>query len=187
MPLLSDYARKKKVEFFLGPIPKDAHILEVGSGGGWLGAHLKANGYTNYVSLDLVPPADVVGDVRAWRDLGLEPESFDAVVAFEVVEHVDCWEACHALLKPGGRMVVTTPVPSMDWVLKALEWLGLNQKRTSPHNHLLNLRGVTTFAQKQVWTIAGLSQWGVFTKGQTVPTKRPSVSVKSAPVPALAR
>ncbi len=32
MPLLSDYAQKKKIEYFLNPIPKDSRILEVGCG-----------------------------------------------------------------------------------------------------------------------------------------------------------
>ncbi len=164
MPLLSDYARRRKIRFFLDPLPKSARILEVGSGGGWVGDYLRANGWTNYVGLDIVPPADIVGDVRDWRALGLEEASFDAIVAFEVVEHVDCWQACHDLLKPGGRMLITTPLPHRDWVMKTLEALGLNQRRTSPHDHLTYLERVPLFAQKEVKVVAGLSQWGVFTK-----------------------
>jgi hypothetical protein len=69
MPLLSDYARRKKIEYFFGDIPKDARILEVGAGDGWVGRYLKENGWTNYVSVDIVPPADIVGDLRDWRKL----------------------------------------------------------------------------------------------------------------------
>jgi 2-polyprenyl-3-methyl-5-hydroxy-6-metoxy-1,4-benzoquinol methylase len=164
MPLLSTLARRKKERFFFHDLPKTARILEVGCGAGWVGEYLERHGWHNYVGLDIVPPADVVGDVRDWANLGLEADSFDAVAAFEVVEHVDCFRACYDLLKPGGRMLITTPLPHRDWVMKALETCGLNQKRTSPHDHLVYLNQVPLFAEKRVKTVAGLSQWAVFVK-----------------------
>lgn len=164
MPLLSRIARRKKTAYFLDPLPKAARVLEVGAGGGWVGDYLRANGWPNYVGLDVVPPADVVGDVREWQQLGLAAGSFDAVVAFEVVEHVDCFAACRDLLRPGGRMLITTPLPHRDWVMKALERAGLNQRRTSPHDHLVYLDRVPGFADRRVRVVGGLSQWGVFVK-----------------------
>jgi SAM-dependent methyltransferase len=162
--VLSDIARRRKVAYFLQPIPRDARILEVGCGTGWVGEYLRGHGWTGYVGLDVRPPADVVGDVRDWRDLGLRPASFDVIVAFEVVEHVDCWQACHELLRPGGRMLVTTPEPHRDWVLRVLEAMRLNQRRTSPHDHLVYLDRAPCFARRQVRVVAGLSQWGVLAK-----------------------
>jgi SAM-dependent methyltransferase len=167
MPLLSDYARNKKIDYFLATIPKDARILEIGCGSGWVREYLTGNGWTGYVGLDLVPPADVVGDIVRWRELGLKAGSFDVIIAFEVVEHVDCFEACHHLLKPGGRLMVTSPVPHMDWVMKILELVGLNQKRTSPHDHLVYFERVPLFERKQINVVRGLAQWGVFTKEQS--------------------
>ena len=122
MPLLSDYARRKKIEYFFGDIPKDARILEVGAGDGWVGRYLKDNGWTNYVSVDIVPPADIVGDLREWRKLGLEESSFDVIVAFEVIEHVDLYQEMYDLLKPGGRLFRQVlsqgaPRPDADWSL----------------------------------------------------------------------
>jgi len=164
MPLLSSYAMRRKIGYFLEPVPKEARILEIGCGGGWVGRHLRDNGWKHYVGLDLQSPADVVGDVRDWRKLGLASESFDVLIAFEIVEHVDCWEACHSLLKPGGRMLVTTPLPHRDWILKLLEDLGLNQRRTSPHDRLVYLEKVPYFSRKDVRVVAGLSQWAILTK-----------------------
>src|SRR5437016_3427885 len=115
MPLLSRYAAGKKMEYFLRDVPKDAAILEVGSGSGWVGPYLQQHGWHNYLGLDLASPADIVGDIRDWRALNLHPDSFDVILAFEVVEHVDCFDACYELLKPGGKLMVTTPVPHMDW------------------------------------------------------------------------
>ena len=107
MPLLSQYAQIKKIEYFLKKIPKQARILEIGGGTGWVYDYLKQNGYNHYVGIDLVPPADIVGDIRDWKNLGLKEESFDAIVAFEVVEHVNCFQECFELLKPGGVLMLT--------------------------------------------------------------------------------
>ena len=145
MPLLSNLAAKKKIDYFTQGVPKDAKILEIGSGSGWVGRYLNEHGWKNYVSIDLFPPADIVGDICRWRDLGLTAESFDVIFAFEVVEHVDCFKPCYELLKPGGKLMVTTPVPHMDWAMKLLETLGLNQKRTSPHDHLVYLSQAPLF------------------------------------------
>lgn len=165
MPALSDFAQRKKIDFFLRPIPKTAEILEVGSGSGWVGEFLKSNGWNHFSGIDLVPPADIVGDICHWQDLGMEPESFDVIIAFEVVEHVDIYPACEALLKPGGQLLVTTPLPHADWVMKSLESMGLNQKRTSPHSNLHYLKTAGGLELKSCRKVAGLSQWGIFEKG----------------------
>lgn len=102
MPLLSQYARKKKIEYFLKRIPKQARVLEIGSGSGWVGNYLKQNGWSNYVGIDVVPPADIVGDIRDWKSLRLGEQSFDVIIAFEVIEHIDCFKECYELLKPRG-------------------------------------------------------------------------------------
>lgn len=164
MPLISQFAQKKKIKYFIEKIPKDQSILEIGSGSGWVGDYLKKNGWTNYTGIDIIPPADIVGDIQNWKALGLKEESFDFIIAFEVVEHVDCFKECRELLRQGGMLFVTTPVPHMDWFLIMMEFLGLNQKRTSPHNNLVYLKNVTSFKNKKVKNIAFLSQWGIFTK-----------------------
>lgn len=164
MPLLSQYAQTKKIEYFLKKIPKEARILEIGGGSGWVGDYLKQNGYKHYVGMDIVPPADVVGDIREWRKLGLKEQSFDVIIAFEVVEHVDCFQECFDLLKPGGKLMLTSPVPHMDWAMQLLELVGLNQKRTSPHDHLVYFEDVPCFRDKDIRTVGFLAQWGIFTK-----------------------
>ena len=166
MPLLSDIAARKKCNFFLDPLPKDANILEIGCGSKWVGDYLKKNGWSNYVGLDLEPPADIVGDIRLWRELGLKPQSFDAIVAFEVIEHVHCFQECFDLLKPGGVLLMTSPVPEMDWAMLLLEKAGLNQKRTSPHDFLIDFRKAAPdlFHLKHYKRVACLSQWGILEK-----------------------
>lgn len=164
MAFLSDYSRRRKISYFLRTIPKTARILEIGCGSSWVGEYLKQNGCDQYVGLDLVPPADIVGSIKNWQKLELKAGSFDYIVAFEVVEHVDCFQECYDLLKPGGRLLITTPAPKMDSVLRFLEFLGLNQKRTSSHDYLVDLSRVVLFEKKQIKIIAFLAQWATFEK-----------------------
>jgi 2-polyprenyl-3-methyl-5-hydroxy-6-metoxy-1,4-benzoquinol methylase len=99
---LSRYARGKKLTFFFDGLSQDASILDVGCGSGWLKRRAQARGWTGVVGIDLCPPADIVGDVVKWKDLGLEPHSFDVIVAFEVLEHGDLAPALLDLLNPTG-------------------------------------------------------------------------------------
>jgi 2-polyprenyl-3-methyl-5-hydroxy-6-metoxy-1,4-benzoquinol methylase len=164
MPLLSDYARRKKIEYFFADIPKDARILEVGSGEGWVGEYLKTHGWKNYLGIDIKPPADIVGDLREWGKLGLEPASYDVIVAFEVIEHVDLFQEMYDLLRPGGKLLITTPVPHMDWACKILERVGLNQQRTSPHDHLTYFKDIPLFEPVDTRIVKLIGQWGKFRK-----------------------
>ena len=164
MPLLSDIAQREKIRFFLEPIPEDAAILEVGCGSGWVGEYFRKQRSADYRGIDLVPPADIVGDIQDWKSLGLEEASFDYLIAFEVVEHVDIYPSCAALLKPGGKLLVTTPVPHFDWIMKMLEWMNLNQRRTSPHSNLHYLEDCGELRLVSKRNVAGLSQWGIFEK-----------------------
>jgi 2-polyprenyl-3-methyl-5-hydroxy-6-metoxy-1,4-benzoquinol methylase len=164
MPLLSNYARRKKIEYFFSNISQDARILEVGCGGGWVGEYLKQHGGHNYLGIDVNPPADIVGDLREWRRLGLQPESYDVLIAFEVVEHVDLYQEMYDLLRPGGLLLITTPVPHMDWACRLLEALGLNQKRTSPHDHLIYFKDIPLFEPVDTRIVKFIGQWGIFRK-----------------------
>jgi SAM-dependent methyltransferase len=164
VPALSEYAQRQKIAYFLAGLPKSARILEIGCGSRWVGDYLRTNGWEHYVGADLVPPADVVGDIKAWRELGLEPASFDVVIAFEVIEHVDLVSEAHDLLKPGGQLLLTSPVPHMDWAMKLLEWLGLNQRRTSPHSNLVYFERIPLFEPVSLRRMAALSQWGILRK-----------------------
>lgn len=166
MPALSAYAQQRKIAHFLQPIDRQAAILEIGCGSGWVGTYLRDNGWQGYTGIDIVPPADIVGDIRDWQELGLAAASYDVVLAFEVVEHIDIYTEIAALLKPGGRLMVTTPVPHFDWVMRGLEMAGLNQKRTSPHSQLHYLADTAGLELTEYRRVAGLSQWGIFTKPQ---------------------
>jgi SAM-dependent methyltransferase len=164
MPILSDYARKKKIEYFINNLPRDSRILEVGCGDKWLGMALRQAGFRDYTGLDVLPGADIVGDIREWQALGIKPESFDVIIAFELIEHVDCVQELFDILRPGGLLMVTSPIPSMDWLCKIFESLGLNQKRTSPHTNLIYFTNLKLFHPVKIKIIGAMVQWGIFRK-----------------------
>ena len=63
------------------------NILEIGAGDGVFGDHIKRNTTISYKSLDVAPDLnpDVVGDILS---LPFPDDSFDVIVAYEVLEHI---------------------------------------------------------------------------------------------------
>lgn len=102
-------------------------VVEIGCSAGALLYDLRERGYTG-VGVELSPKAraiaeEILGDDEAF---GLRPdvpdgprESFDLVLAFEVLEHIeDDAEALRSwlkLLKPGGRVIVSVPAHKRRW------------------------------------------------------------------------
>jgi 2-polyprenyl-3-methyl-5-hydroxy-6-metoxy-1,4-benzoquinol methylase len=158
---LSNLARRGKLSYFLPKVPTSARILDVGCSDNWFRRAATARGWDNVVGLDLKEPADVVGDIFEWRSLGFEPQSFDAVVAFEVLEHGDFGRPIRELLKPDGLLFATTPIPRMDPFCRFMEHLHLLQQRTSPRTHLTDLRQLEGFDVVERKIKAGVSQWAV--------------------------
>jgi len=106
------------------PNDRAVQILDVGCGDGALLQSLQHAGYRNIVGVDFSPE-----QVRAARDLGFEviqqdvreclpslpSESFDVIVALDVLEHFDRADELHLvrevarLLRPRGRFIVHVP------------------------------------------------------------------------------
>jgi 2-polyprenyl-3-methyl-5-hydroxy-6-metoxy-1,4-benzoquinol methylase len=99
--------------------PRD--VLDVGCSSGYLSAPLTAAG-ARVVGVELDPVAAeearsvcaavIVGDIEA-MELPLEASSFDAIVCGDLVEHLRdpgaTLERLRPLLRPKGRLVLTTP------------------------------------------------------------------------------
>jgi len=134
-PLLSEISRKRKLALLNEYLAPKSCLLEVGTGDGWFARRLRESGH-DVMTLDLDGPADVVGNILDWRNLGLENKSFDAVVALEVIEHVDCLDEICVLCKQDGIIMLSSPHPRWDWVMKLLELIHLTQRRTSKHCNL---------------------------------------------------
>ena len=104
---------------------RGAAVLDVGCGGGLLSEALAKEG-AEVTAIDLAPELVKVARlhglesgvqvdyrVQSVEDLAAErPAAFDAVTCMEMLEHVpdpaSILRACAALLKPGGRLLVST-------------------------------------------------------------------------------
>lgn len=171
MALISSYAQKKKLDYFFSMIDKKAKILEVGSADGWVGKYATKNGWKNFTGLDIVEPKEtkqeytfIKADINEWQKTKLKRSSYDVIIAFEVVEHGDFFQSFNQLLKPGGLLIITTPVPHMDPVCNFLEMIGLNQRRTSEHSHLIYAKDIPFFEPVEIKVKGFISQWGVLKK-----------------------
>lgn len=106
----------------LDRLPRSLRILELGCGGGALLRDLAARGFTRLVGLDLArtalaeaqrqgtPARLVLADAER---LPFAAESFDIVIAADLIEHVDDLDAYVAevarVLRPGGAYLLKTP------------------------------------------------------------------------------
>ena len=103
--------------------PSAKWILDVGCGGGWLAKAIVPKGF-HVISMDIsdvnpikatkrVASAHHFGLVADVFELPVKPDSIDCIIASEIIEHVSdpkkFLEALFAVLKPGGKIIVTTP------------------------------------------------------------------------------
>jgi len=165
--VLSKLARRKKIQYFFKDIPKTAKILEIGCGSGWLGKHLKKNGWKYYIGLDTMPPADIIGNIFKWKTLGIKKNSFDVIVAFEIVEHTsfNVFKIFRDILKKRGKLMLSSPIPHLDNVCLWFERIGLNQPRTSEHNSLIYFTDIPDYFEPiEIKRMGAITQWGLFYK-----------------------
>ena len=141
-PFVSKISRGSKLNILLKYLRPNSSILEVGAGSGWFAQRLSDKGH-NVIMLDIVNPrADIIGDINQWRKLGIKKESFDAVIALEVIEHVDCLSALSSVCRIDGLIMLSSPHPNWDWAMKILEKCKLSQRRTSQHKNLTDFREI---------------------------------------------
>jgi len=108
------------------PDREGCRVLNLGCGGGLLEAELKRDGLSP-VSVDLSPVAlrqTLHGQIPGVQAdcsgaLPFADDSFDAVFALDIVEHLDddrgCVEDVFRVLRPGGMLLVTVPAFAWLW------------------------------------------------------------------------
>jgi SAM-dependent methyltransferase len=153
------YLRKLIADHF--PASREAAILEVGCGHGALQYAALEAGYTQIQGVDGSP-----SQVSAAQRLGIAsvrqgdltqtleaqaPASLDAVIAFDVIEHLDRDEiirmadATHRALKQGGRWIVHVPNGASPFA-GAVMWGDLTHELAFTTESLTQLTRSTGFA-----------------------------------------
>ncbi|MBL1293404.1 MAG: class I SAM-dependent methyltransferase [Thiotrichales bacterium] len=117
--------RRKYIHTFLGVLPQESRLLDVGAG---TQQYRKYASYLNYVSQDFseydglgdgglnqsvdwdVSKTDIVSDIL---EIPVEDGSFDSVLCTDVLEYVPrAYDACNELrriVKDGGKILITVP------------------------------------------------------------------------------
>ncbi len=158
---LCDLARGRRV-VHVGFVDLGCEMLNAESGA-WLHEHL-ADAAAELIGIDLdevgVERARARGyeayavdcrDVDAVRALDLEPA--DVVVAGEVIEHLDdpggFLDGVHALVRPGGTLVVTTP--NAAGLVNAAALLGNYEVNHPDHVALYTCTTLDTMLRRHGW------------------------------------
>lgn len=124
------------LEDLAGKLPPNASVLDLGCGAGvpvtrWLSERYTVVGVdVSEKQLELaVKNAPNARFVKSdMMNLDLEPETFDAIVAFFSIihvpkeEHADMFEKIHGWLKPGGHFLATLSVG--EWEGEDKDWEG---------------------------------------------------------------
>ncbi|MFT4095422.1 MAG: class I SAM-dependent methyltransferase [Niabella sp.] len=103
-------------------------VLEIGTGSGY-GIEVIASKATKFVTIDKFENENIAGLVKTHSNIefrqmnippfsGIADDAFDFVITFQVIEHIKndrlFVKEIHRVLKPGGRLIVTTPNKKMS-------------------------------------------------------------------------
>ena len=117
--------REKICQTFKKFVPKNARILEIGAGTGFVAEKLQEFGYSIEVS-DIHSNGLLYAKKRGMKklyqfDLFNPPfeEEFDVICLFDVLEHLSdesqALQCLKQMLKPGGLIILTVPAHSWLW------------------------------------------------------------------------
>jgi 2-polyprenyl-3-methyl-5-hydroxy-6-metoxy-1,4-benzoquinol methylase len=134
MTWLDSYLQKWRIREARRELPAGARVLDIGTRDGTLFALASARGVgidPELVAETSIPGVTLVKGSFPTDLPELPDESFDAVTALAVLEHVpegelQMWpEAIARLLGPRGRLIITVPAPTVDHILHVLMRLHL--------------------------------------------------------------
>ena len=153
------FIRKKRVELIIPEVKKEWSIIDLGCGDMWLTNHLRGRGY-NCLGADLKS-----GDVHcSIGSLPFPDKCFDCAILIEVVEHVDPETLKEVERVTRKKIIVSTHVPNVDWLLKAMIAVGAINQFGTPEKTSYWMKDVPfkSFELKRSSKYYLIDQFGVF-------------------------
>ena len=172
--IITKYVADRRMEVILKALKrldkKKIKILDVGCGNQYITDKIRKGGYT-VTALDKESPEtsrwmkrkpDVIMDAT---HMDFMDNTFDVVVALEVIEHSPCLNEIKRVLKPGGLFLCSTPAPGTDWIRRILVYLRLLEDQDfEHHDHLVDLREIPMELLHYKKMFLGTSQMGILQK-----------------------
>lgn len=140
LPWLTRYARTGRLKFFKRAIADQRlRVLDIGCGDGWFVTACMTGTLCNCIGVD---PHYGNGIRASAENLPFPNNSFDCVVLWEVIEHIkpECYAEIERVLRPGGKIILSTPIPRWNWLVELCERLGFVRALGTPHINLLDVK-----------------------------------------------
>jgi len=138
MSLLGMIADRKRLGLILNEVNNPAgpmKILDLGCGNGWFVKKLNSMGIGT-IGIDINLEGETENLIRTSAyDLPFPENYFDCVLAIEIIEHLEprVYKEIGRVLKPGGKLIVTSPIPKWNWLVEILCNSGLADPLVTPH------------------------------------------------------
>jgi len=173
-PFITRYVANKRTSIILKSLKKldkkRIKILDVGCGNRFITNTIKNAGY-NIIGIDkftskeakwITEDPDFVMDAM---NMTFNDNSFDVVLALEVIEHCNCIDEIKRVLKFNGLFFCSTPSPTTDWIRKILIALRLLENQDfADHDNLIDLRKIRMNLLEYRKMFLRTSQFGIFKK-----------------------
>jgi 2-polyprenyl-3-methyl-5-hydroxy-6-metoxy-1,4-benzoquinol methylase len=151
--------------------PRSGAVLDVGCATGVFLDVLAGEGWRTHgveIADDAARRARARGHAvigRRLEDLAGTPARFDLVTLWDVIEHLenplDALRRCHALLSPGGRLVLTTPdASSLAARLLGRRWLGF--RPVGEHVYFFGRKTISAFAEQAGFRVERVTSVGKY-------------------------
>jgi hypothetical protein len=189
MTWLDRYLQKQRIREARRELPPSARVLDIGTHDGTLFCLTSARGVG--IDPELAAATSIPGVTLVKgsfpKDLPKLPdESFDAVTALAVVEHVPesellIWaETISRLVVPNGPLIITVPAPTVDTILHVLMRLNLVAGIAAHQHHRFQLNNLDHIFTAPLWQRAkhrtfqlGLNHLYVFERSPHLQTQNP--------------
>lgn len=152
VPLLTPWLRNMRIAA-VGPYLR-GDVLDIGFGNGQIAEQVAPAQYYGYELDPQVLPAAQARFPRHTFSTALpEGRHFDCVIALAVIEHTpdpaDFLANCARFLRAGGKVVITTPNPTLEWTHGVAARFGLlSHEAHDDHQSVVGRRELTAAAAK---------------------------------------